>query len=213
MSYTEDTMIDSIEWFGHASFRIQGPPVIYIDPWRIPRGAPVADAILITHDHYDHCSPADVNKIRAPHTIIIGNSAAAELIEGMIMLRPWQSINVDRACIKAVPAYNGHHPAMFEGLGYVIALNHYDIYYAGDTDLIPEMDRIRPDIAILPIGGRQTMNVDMALDATRRLKPRWVIPSHWGSSSEGGTVLDARQFTQRVETMALAEVRLPQRIS
>jgi len=203
-------MIDAIEWLGHASFRIQGPPLIYIDPWRIPRGASAADVILITHDHYDHCSPADVDKIRTPSTIVVTNGMAAQLIEGGITLRPWQSINVGRACIKAIPAYNSHHPPTFEGLGFVIALNQYDIYYAGDTDLIPEMERIHPDIAILPIGGRQTMNVDMALEAVRKLKPHWVIPSHWGSATEGGTILDARQFAQRIESVA--EARLLQRI-
>ncbi len=203
-------MIDSIEWLGHASFRIQGPPLIYIDPWRIPRGAPLADVVLITHDHYDHCSLPDIDKVRAPHTVIIANSTAASLMINAVTLRPWRSINVGAACITAVPAYNSHHPPAFDGLGYVNALNHYDIYYAGDTDLIPEMDRIHPDIAILPIGGRQTMNVDMAVKATQTLKPRWVIPSHWGSANEGGTILDARQFVQRAAMVA--EARLLQHI-
>ncbi len=150
--------------------------------------------ILITHDHYDHCSPADIDKLRGPQTQIITNAAAANVLGDVTVLRPWQSINVGRACIKAVPAYNAHHPQAFDGLGFVISLNHYDIYYAGDTDVIPEMDRIRADVAILPIGGRQTMNPEAALEAVQRLRPRWVIPSHWGSPSEGGTALDARQF-------------------
>jgi L-ascorbate metabolism protein UlaG (beta-lactamase superfamily) len=109
-----------------------------------------------------------------------------------------------------VPDYNSHHPKEFEGLGYVISLDHYDIYYAGDTDLIPEMSTIHPDIAILPIGGRQTMNVDNAVEAVRRLKPRWVFPSHWGTTLEGGTVFEARMFADQVGS--LAEVVLPERV-
>ncbi len=201
-------MLESIEWLGHASFRIYGPPVIYIDPWRVPRPSQPADVILITHDHYDHCSPADVDKLRGPQTVIIGNQMASTVIDGVTTLRPWQSINAGRACIKAVPAYNSHHPQSFDGLGFIISVNYHDIYYAGDTDLIPEMDRIRPDIAILPIGGRQTMNAETAAEAVRRLRPRWVIPSHWGSPAEGGTSLDARQFMERVGT--LAEVVMPE---
>ena len=203
-------MIDRIEWLGHASFRIQGMPLIYIDPWRVARNAFHADIILVTHDHYDHCSPADVEKLRGPGTIVVTNSMGAKLIDGATVLRPWQVLNVDRACIKAIPAHNSHHPKEFEGLGFVISLDHYDIYYAGDTDLIPEMSAIHPDIAILPIGGRQTMGVDNAVEAVRRLRPRWVIPSHWGSPAEGGTVVDVKLFTERVK--GLAELAVPERL-
>jgi L-ascorbate metabolism protein UlaG (beta-lactamase superfamily) len=203
-------MIERIEWLGHASFRIQGMPLIYIDPWRVARNAFHADVILVTHDHYDHCSPADVEKLRGPGTVVVTNNMAAALIDDATVLRPWQVLNVDRACIKAVPAYNSHHPQKFEGLGFVISLDHYDIYYAGDTDLIPEMAMIHPDIAILPIGGRQTMGVEHAVEAVRRLRPRWVIPSHWGSPAEGGTAVDVRLFTERVK--GLAELALPERL-
>ncbi len=204
-------MIDQIEWFGHASFRIQGTPLIYIDPWRIPRAnsAP-ADVILITHDHYDHCSLPDIEKLRSTKTVIISNRSVADLIDGVTTLRPWQVINIGRACIKAVPAYNSHHPLQFDGLGFVISLNHFDIYYAGDTDLIVDMDRIAPDIAILPIGGRQTMNPSMAVEAVRHLHPRWTIPSHWGSPAEGGTIADLRQFEDEART--LTEVRTLERV-
>ena len=203
-------MIDRIEWLGHASFRVIGNPLIYIDPWRVTRSDQPADIILITHDHYDHCSPADVEKLRDPHTVVICNAMAAEIIDGATILRPWQVINVGTVSIKAVPAYNSHHPQQFGGLGYVISMDRYDIYYAGDTDVIPEMPRIGCDIAILPIGGRQTMNAVAAVEAVRVLHPRWVIPSHWGSPSEGGTVVDVREFRQGAES--IAQIVVPERI-
>jgi L-ascorbate metabolism protein UlaG (beta-lactamase superfamily) len=202
-------MIERIEWLGHASFRIQGPPLIYIDPWRVARGAFLADVILVTHDHYDHCSPADIEKLRGPGTVVITNTAASALVSGATVLRPWQVMNVDQACIKAVPAYNANHPPEFEGLGFVISLEHYDIYYAGDTGLTPEMATLRPDIAILPIGGRQTMGVEEAIEAVRQMRPRWVIPSHWGSASEGGSIVDVKTFMRGVE--GLTEVIVPER--
>jgi L-ascorbate metabolism protein UlaG (beta-lactamase superfamily) len=203
-------MIERIEWLGHASFRIQGVPLIYIDPWRVTRNAFHADVILVTHDHYDHCSSADIEKLSGPGTTVVTNAMSTALISNAMVLRPWQVLNVDRVCIKAIPAYNSHHPKEFEGLGFVISLDHYDIYYAGDTDLIPEMSMIRPDIAILPIGGRQTMDVESAVEAVRRLRPRWVIPSHWGTTLEGGTSLDVRIFADRVSDMA--EVVMPERL-
>jgi len=207
----EVTMIEQIEWLGHASFRFLTDPLIYIDPWRIPRQQRPADVILLSHDHYDHCSPADVEKLRGPHTLVIGNAMAAQVIENVTVLRPWQTINVGRACIKTVPAYNAHHPREFEGLGFIISVNHYDIYFAGDTDLIPEMDRIRADIALLPIGGRQTMNVTQAAQAAVRLHPRWVIPSHWGTATEGGSAIDVKRLVLEIgtasEVVSLATAR------
>ncbi len=203
-------MIERIEWLGHASFRIQGMPLIYIDPWRVARNAFHADIILVTHDHYDHCSPADVDKLRGPGTVVVTNRMAASLLGQATVLRPWQVLNVDRCCIKALPAYNSHHPKEFEGLGFLISMDHYDIYYTGDTDLIPEMETLQPDIVILPIGGRQTMDVETAVEAVRRLRPRWVIPSHWGALGEGGTSLDVRIFADQVAN--LAEVVMPEQM-
>ncbi|MEP7289556.1 MAG: MBL fold metallo-hydrolase [Chloroflexota bacterium] len=204
-------MIERIEWLGHGSFRVEGFPLIYIDPWRVARPIFHADIILITHDHYDHCSPADVEKLRGPETVIIGNHMTSAVIGPLSELRPWQVMNIDKVSIKAVPAYNGHHPKEFGGLGFVISMDHYDIYYAGDTDLFDEMASIHPDIAILPISGRQTMDVENAVEAVRRLRPRWVIPSHWGNASEGGTAIDARHFAECVERENLAQVIMPEK--
>lgn len=202
-------MIERIEWLGHASFRIQGSPLIYIDPWRVARNAFHADVILVTHDHYDHCSSADVEKLRGPGTAVVTNPMAAKVLGNTTILRPWQVMNIERACIKAVPAYNSHHPQEFGGLGFVISIDHYDIYYTGDTDVIPEMSMIRPDVLILPVGGRQTMTVDGAIEAVRRLRPRWVIPSHWGSPAEGGSIVDVKAFAKGID--GLCELVLPER--
>ncbi|MBZ0300062.1 MAG: MBL fold metallo-hydrolase [Anaerolineae bacterium] len=194
-------MIDQIQWLGHGSFIIQGPPLIYINPWRITRSDLHADVILVSHDHYDHCSLADIGKLRAPRTLVIGNERAAREIEDCMVLRAWQSVSVGRACIKAIPAYSPddwRHPASDGGLGFVISLNLYDIYYAGDTQVIPEMAALRPDVAILPIDGRGTMNVEEAAQVVRRMHPRWALPSNWGTTAEGASRIDALAFKRQV---------------
>ena len=195
-------MIDRIQWMGHGSFVIQGPPLIYINPWRIARSVLQADIILISHNHYDHCSEADIAKLSGPHTQIIGNALVAQEIENCTLIRPWQSVTIDRACIKAVPAYSPddwRHPMEDGGLGFIISLNLHDIYYAGDTQVIPEMRDLHPDIAILPIDGHGTMNVAEAAEVVRQMRPRWTIPSNWGPISEGATRLDALAFKQQTE--------------
>jgi L-ascorbate metabolism protein UlaG (beta-lactamase superfamily) len=190
-------MIDRIQWLGHGSFFIQGPPLIYINPWRVARSIFLADVILITHGHFEHFSPPDIEKLRGPETIIIGNPQVTKEIEGCRILRPWQSLTVDRACIKAVPAYSPQgwqHPLSDGGLGFVISLDYYDIYYAGDTGIIPEMNRIRPDIAILPVDGNGTLTHNEAAEVVKEMRPRWAIPMNWGP----GTDINARLFKQEV---------------
>lgn len=205
-------MIHRIRWLGHSSFLLQGPPLIYIDPWRIARSAFHADVILISQAAYDHCSPADIAKLHGPETLIIADEAAAGVLDGLAVetLRPWQSLNVGRARITAMPAQISPILADDQGLGFLISLDTYDIYYAGDTMLLPEMSRIRPDIAILPVGSSSgLMDSAAAVEAVRRLQPRWVIPSHWGST-EGGSYLDLRAFQAALGD--LAEVVIPERL-
>ncbi|WP_119066856.1 MBL fold metallo-hydrolase [Aggregatilinea lenta] len=194
-------MIDRIQWLGHGSFRIQGPPLIYINPWRLARNAFHADVVLISNDQYDHCSPADVEKLRGPDTVIIANTGAANMLgNGVVVLRPWQSMCVGNARITAVPAYTftNHHPVSEGGLGFIVSLDYYDIYYAGSTDLVPELDHIQADIAIVPVGtGQGTMTLDRTARFVEQMKPGWVIPSHWGTI--GGTQLDAQALSRTLD--------------
>lgn len=196
-------MIERIQWLGHGSFFLPGPPLIYINPWRVARNVFHADVILITHDHFEHFSVADIEKLRGPETIIIANEKVASQIEGCTIIRPWQSLTIDRAAIKAVPAYSPEdwrHPLSDGGLGFVISMHYYDIYYTGDTKIIPEMDNMRPDVLILPIDGNGTMTPTEAAHLVKMLRPRWAIPCNWGHhSAEGASHLDALTFKRLAE--------------
>lgn len=204
-------MIENIVWLGHGGFKILGSPIIYINPWRVVRSSLYPDLILVTHEHYDHCSVADINKLRGPNTQIIGNAAVAGQIPDTMVLRPWQTYSFERTGIKAVPAYSPddfRHPRSSGGLGFVISANFFDIYYAGDTKIIPEMDKIHPDIALLPIDNDGTMTPEEAAEVVERLRPRWVIPYNWGATGEGVSELEARRFKQLVG--GRAEVIIPE---
>lgn len=216
-------MIDQIEWLGHGTFILHGSPVnasaataerspshplIYINPWRIARVEHPADVILLTSDRFDRCSPPDLRKLCAPHTQIIAAERALPLVEGcnVTVLRPWQSLSLDLLCVKAIPAY---YPAknVDQGLGFVISMQYYDIYYAGDTGLIPEMSRLHPDIALLPIDGHDTMTPEEAARAAIEMGSRWVIPFNWGAGANNASRIDAislmRDLNGKAETVLL----------
>ena len=205
--HEEDSVINRIHWLGHASFRINGPPhddgtVVYIDPWRLPPDSPPADLILVSHDYHDHCSIHDIDLISDNDTVIIANRRAATQIGPMAQpIEPWRGgITVKDVFIRAVPAYTlnkAYHAREFGGLGFLISMMKYDIYFAGDTDLIPEMEKIGCDIALLPVGGAFTMNSDEAAEAVRCMRPRYAIPMHFGIEIPGSKD-DGRRFCQLV---------------
>ena len=191
-------MLDRIKWQGGGSFRIDGEPSIQIAPWRVARQAKLPDVILIGSDRYDHCSPADVAKLRGAETQIIGSLRIAQIIDDVTALRAWQSIRVGKATITAVPAMAANSGDANATLGFRISLDMHDIYYVGNSTGAADAHVIRPDILLLPIGGdRGRMTLDEALRLVESLKPRWAIPYNWGGGS-GATELDARSFQSRV---------------
>ncbi len=203
-------LLPGVHWLGHASFRIEiRHKVLYIDPWELKVGAPKADVILITHDHHDHCSPEDVERLTKSDTFIVATASCLEKLgcdsAKSLTVEPGQRANVAGVGIRAVPAYTvdkRFHPAEAGGVGYLIELEEGLLYHSGDTDVIPEMDGLTMDVALLPIGGTYTMNVQEAVEAVRRLKPRVVVPMHYGRIV--GELDDAHRFAELVEEAEVA---------
>jgi L-ascorbate metabolism protein UlaG (beta-lactamase superfamily) len=195
------TMTQHLHWLGHDSFRIDGPPVIYIDPFQLQRGGPPADLILITHDHFDHCSPADVAKVRKPETIVVGPAeVAAKLDVGVQIISPGKTVTVLGVSVRAVPAYNTnktYHPRKDDKVGFVLTVGGVTYYHAGDTDLIPEMTGLAPDVALLPVSGTYVMTAEEAAGAARQIKPKVVVPMHYGSIV--GSEADAAKVAKLLE--------------
>lgn len=193
----EKSMTESIHWLGHDTFRITGEKTIYTDPYNIGR-KDHADIILITHGHFDHCSPDDVKKIQGPGTIIIATADCAANLSGDIRtVNPGDTVTVGKITVEAVPAYNigkKFHPKANGWVGYVITVNGKRIYLAGDTDRIPEMKNIKADIALLPVSGTYVMTADEAAQAALDIRPEVAIPMHYGTIV--GTSSDAKKFAE-----------------
>lgn len=191
-------MVENIHWLGHDSFRLEGEVTIYIDPWKLPPNSPKADIILITHEHYDHCSPEDVAKIQKADTVIVTIPAAARKLKGEVKtVKPWDKITVKGIEVEAVPAYNINkpfHPKEAGHVGFIVNLGGKRIYHAGDTDFIPEMKGLKVDIALLPVSGTYVMTADEAARAADAIKPEVAIPMHYGEIV--GSEKDAERFKE-----------------
>jgi L-ascorbate metabolism protein UlaG (beta-lactamase superfamily) len=191
-------MTDRLHWLGHDTFRLDGPPVVYIDPYHLPKGAPPADLVLITHEHGDHCSPSDVALIRGEKTVILApRAAAAKLPAPVEVIAPGEERVVAGVKVKAVPAYNtnkSYHSKAAGMVGYVFTLGGVSYYHAGDTDNIPEMVGLAPDIALLPVSGTYVMTAEEAAEAARAIKPKVAVPMHYGAII--GSRADAKRFAE-----------------
>ncbi len=197
-----DAVIGKIHWMGHDAFRLEGSRTIYFDPYQLTaESLPPADLILISHDHFDHCSPDDVARIRKEGSVIVTNASSAKKFEGDVRtMAPGDSIELDGVEIRALPSYNTNkdfHPRSAGNLSFVVTLDGVSYYHAGDTDLIPEMSAIRVDVAFLPVSGTYVMTAGEAVRAARAIKPAVAVPMHYGSIV--GTEEDAKAFKSAIE--------------
>jgi len=202
--------IGSIElrWLGHSGFFIKNSKNIYIDPYNIKDQETKADIVLITHGHYDHCSLDDLKKVVKEGTRVFVTADAQSKITRfdipvkIEIVEPGMEIDLGDIKLATLPAYNidKHFHAKEEGwVGYLIKINDVIVYHSGDTDLIPEMQKLtghkqsgKTFVALLPVGGRFTMSAEEAFEAAKIIKPSLAIPMHWGSVI--GSESDAKEF-------------------
>jgi len=190
-------LVERVRWLGHAGMAVDLPPLLVIDPYDItgdPRKK--AGIILVTHSHYDHLDPASIGKISGPDTVLVAPAECLAKLPGNTRpISPGQSMKIGEVEIEAVPAYNINkkfHPRKNGWVGYIVRFGGESIYHAGDTDLIPELEGIKCDIAVLPVSGIYVMTAEEAAEAAGRIRPRFAIPMHYGSVA--GTRADAERF-------------------
>jgi L-ascorbate metabolism protein UlaG (beta-lactamase superfamily) len=190
------------EWFVQSGVCIRGGAVLYVDPHLI-RDGEKADLILITHDHFDHLDIASIRALAKDDTVIVANACCVSQLQGKVAGRVMpigegQTVSEKGVDVRAVAGYNYIHPRG-SNVGFVFSLRGQTIYHAGDTDHIPEMASLgRIDIALLPIGGTYTMDEQEAAEAVKVIRPKVVIPIHYGYGTGG----DPQKFASLVGAAA-----------
>ena len=171
-----------IEVIHHASIKFTGDKVIYFDPYKIDEELHDADYIFITHDHYDHYDPESIEKIRNDRTKIIVPLCLKDK-EHNLLVDGYRMYGIDDIKFVSVPSYNinkDFHPMNKYYVGYNILLNDKYYYIMGDTDATDEALQVRCDVCFVPIGGKFTMDYLEASDFINKLKPKKVVPIHYG---------------------------------
>ena len=153
----------------------------------LPEELDKGDLILISHIHKDHCKIVTIRRLSHRNTIVLTpKKYSKELDKNEIFVKSGDKFQFENILIEVVHAYNtieGNSSKKVhkkgECVGYVINIDSKRIYFSGDTDLTPCMKEIRNiDIAIIPIGGTFTMDMNEAAEAMYNMKPKIVIPVH-----------------------------------
>jgi len=201
-----------IRWYGHDTFTIKNNVTVCIDPYKLTKPLS-ANIILISHNHFDHLSEDDLSKITNKNTIIVApNECISQLSKiknkKIITILPNEEKTINNVKIKAVPAYNidkinpdtkkPFHPKEDGKVGFIVTINGISVYHTGDSDLIPEMTELMPNILLVPVSGTYVMTASEAANAVAKIKPKLAIPMHYGTIV--GSDEDAKEFKSLVKS-------------
>ena len=197
-------MLENIDVLCHSSIRMNKEKIIYIDPFKIDKNYKDADLIFITHDHYDHYSEDDIDKVKKDETVfIVPEELLTKLLvrgynkNNIITVEPNMQYMVEGIKFETIPAYNMNkqfHPKENEWVGYVIEIKGIRYYIAGDTDITEENKKVKCDVAFIPVGGTYTTDFKEAAQLVNEIKPKIAVPTHYGSVV--GTKQDATDFVR-----------------
>lgn len=187
-------------WLGHAGFIIEGSRKIAFDPFKV-KNAEKVEFLFITHDHFDHCSLEDIEKVTNENTVVfcaaecVGKIAKLK-VNDIIPMQPNERKEHEDITIETIPAYNTNkqfHPRADNKLGFIVTLDSKRIYHAGDTDATDELKSLKNiDIALVPVSGKYVMTAKEAAEAINIMKPKLAIPMHYGEIV--GDKNDAEKF-------------------
>lgn len=208
-------MLNGIQCLGHSTIKIsKSTKVIYIDPFKIKEKLNDADIIFVTHSHYDHFSPDDIEKVKNENTIIVVTddlySSAQEVgfnANNIITVKPYEEFEAIGIQVSTIPAYNTNkkfHPKDNKWVGYILTLDGVKYYIAGDTDINEDNRKAECDVAFVPVGGTYTMTATEAAELINEIKPKIAVPIHYGSIV--GTRQDAEDFVGLLEGEIIGDI-------
>ena len=196
-----------IEVLHHASVKLSGDVVIYVDPYDILEDYHDADYIFITHDHYDHYDEESIEKVRKDSTKVIVPKCLEDKRHDLVV-EPSMEYQIDSIVFQTIPSYNinkSFHPREKQYVGYNILLEDKYYYIMGDTDRTPDADMVQADICFVPIGGTYTMNLEEACSYINDKDFEMAIPIHYGSIV--GDLSLGEEFKNKIKDNIKVEIK------
>ena len=184
---------ENVQVFDQSTIRITGEKTVYVDPRRVLGEPHDADIIFVTHTHNDHYEIDSIKRVMKPSTVIYitedgVKQAKKDGLVNVIGVVPNMDYEADRIKFSTVAAYNTaeerqNHKQEFNWVGYIITINGYTYYSAGDSDFTEEMKSIsKPiDVAFLPIDGKYNMGAEEAAEAANAIMPKVAVPYHYNN--------------------------------
>lgn len=204
----KDLNLENIKILAHSAIRIEGTRVLYFDPYHLVEETHDADVIFVTHDHFDHFSAEDIQKVANEKTLLVSPLSCEKTVresglfteDRLVFMAPGDAAFLKGVQASAVRAYNLNkkfHPKENDWLGYVVTMDGVSYYVAGDTDATPELLEVKADVALLPVGGTYTMTAEEAALAALQMDICTAIPTHFADIV--GTKEDGPRFTRLFE--------------
>lgn len=179
---------------------------IWFDPFRVDGGK--AKYIFVTHSHWDHFSVDDIKKLLTNETKIVCPLSMKREVQNLfeneiVFVEPEKSYLIDDLMVDVISSYNitkQFHPKDNGWVGYNVTIDGEKVLIVGDSDNTPELNKVKTDVLLVPIGGTYTMTIEEAAELTNSIKPKKVIPTHYGE------IVGEKDFGKEFEKLIDGEI-------
>jgi len=213
----------TVTYLGHSGFRVElEGKILYFDPWFDPRPRNAervvppaisaekikkADAIFVSSPAFDHFDQHDVSIIAdGTYAHVVAPEEVLSRLDLQDKFKMSATVGDDFEFygmhIKVLPVRNN----VPGSVGYIVSCGGKSVYFSGDTYDFYALSNVEADLALVPIGGTQTMDIISAVSAVKKMRVKYVIPCHYDTFSR--IKADPYDFAKRItqDTKARAVV-------